>query len=142
MADSTSGLHHSRPSRAVAEPTCWSERSIQQAIITIRNNHTQLAARWVNQQAYTHSYAPSVKYIGVLTLGGVSTLQCRLAVVIATFVNKHPGLQIMWSGSGKLMLSRNFAIFRLRLSKRSVQNIEVRKEILSETRHCRLANYL
>jgi hypothetical protein len=84
MTDSTSGLHHSRPSRAVAEPTCWSERSIQQAIITIRNNHTQPAARWVNQQAYTHSYAPSVKYIGVLTLGGVSALQCRLAVVIAT----------------------------------------------------------
>jgi hypothetical protein len=29
MTDRASGFHHSRPSRAVAEPTCWSERGIQ-----------------------------------------------------------------------------------------------------------------
>jgi hypothetical protein len=85
MTDSTSGFHHSRPSRAVAEPTRWSERSIQ----TSDNNHTQPAARRVNQQAHTQLHStgsPSVEYIGVSTLGGVSALQCRLAVVIATLI--------------------------------------------------------
>jgi hypothetical protein len=32
------------------------------------------------------------------------------------FVDKHPCFQIMWSGSGELMLSRNVAILGLILS--------------------------
>jgi hypothetical protein len=61
MTDSASGFHHSRPSRAVAEPTCWSKRSIQ----TSDNNHTQPAARRVNQQAYTqlHSTASPIRTV-------------------------------------------------------------------------------
>jgi hypothetical protein len=61
-------------------------------------------------------------------------------VRLLKFVDEHPGLQIMWSGSGQLMLARNFAILGLSLRERSVQNIKVCQKVLSESRTTAMQN--
>jgi hypothetical protein len=71
MTYSTSGFHHSRPSRAVAESTCRSERS-RQAIKIRSCQHARVLYQAHAQLRFTES---SISSFGttyeVLTLGGV-----------------------------------------------------------------------
>jgi hypothetical protein len=72
MTDSTSGFHHSRPSRAVAEPRAGASAVYRRAVKIRSYRHARVLYQARAQLRSTVSSISSFDTIyGVLTLGGV-----------------------------------------------------------------------